>query len=308
MRGFYRVYEDGRLILEKENLITRSGRRVIADYLAGVVPSWAGAIAVGTGSTTATVDDKRLEFEAARGDIKSKIVSYGSGVTNDHLVIAKATLDNDVSGRFYEMGVFSASRNGALGSTGSFAISTGDSTEEWQMYDSGSSAYIDTPTAPNTINSRNGRDGIVMDSADGLSYRLTNLSLDLSAFSPADEIVFAKMLLTGSISTLAIRLHSDDSNYFGVSTSSSAILNATGYKTLTWAKSDFVATGTPDWSNITSIEFIFTGTASFMIDGIRMEERDEINSDYAMVSRTILSSPIVKNAGSIMEIEYYLDV
>lgn len=306
MQGFYRVYENGNLVAEEKNLITTAGRRVIADYLAGIVPNWCGALAVGVGSTGAAITDTRLEFEAARGTVKSRTVSYGAGVINDHLVVAKATLDNDISGRFYEMGVFSADRNGALGSTGSTAISTGDSTEEWQIFDG--SVWIDTTTAPNTVNSRNARNGIVMDSADGLSYRLNNLSLDLSAFAPADYFVFAKMILTGSLSTLAVRFHSDDSSYYSVSSSSSAFLNATGYKTLVWQKADFSATGTPDWSRITYIEFVFTGTASFMIDGIRVEERDVINSDYALVSRSILSVPIEKTAGSIMEIEYYLDL
>lgn len=66
MRGIYRVYEDGKLLTEGENLITTAGKTIITQYLAGKIPSYAGAIAIGSGTTAAAVGDTSLAMEYTR--------------------------------------------------------------------------------------------------------------------------------------------------------------------------------------------------------------------------------------------------
>ncbi len=84
-------------------------------------------------------------------------------------------------------------------------------------------------------------------------------------------------------------------------------MNGTDYTVSSLSKSNWSATGSPDWNNITSIDFITTGTNTYIIDGIRISDTDTTNPTYQLVSRGKLTSPISKTPGKLMDIEYYLD-
>lgn len=303
-RGFYRIYEDGVLIAESPNVVTTLGKKAIADYLAGIIPDWAGSIAVGVGSTAATTSDKRLVFETTRSSVSSKVVSYGGGTAGAHRVIVKSSLDSDIAGTFSEMGVFSLDRNDALGNYGSTMISMADSTETWQQYNG--SDWVTNPNSPDTTNEKNGTDAVVLTSSgSAVRYRLSGLDINLAEYASTDLFLFAAKVNAGSLTTMVVRFNTDDSNYFTYTTPTFA---TSTYGVTSYAKSNWSAVGSPSWSNITSIEFTVTGTSlSMIIDGIRIEEVENANPDYVLVSRTILGSPIIKSSGSLLEVEYYLD-
>ena len=64
--------------------------------------------------------------------------------------------------------------------------------------------------------------------------------------------------------------------------------------------------GNPNWSNINKITI--TSTSDVVVDAIRFNNIDAIDTVYGMVSRATLSSPIVKASNSVMDIEYYLSM
>jgi len=64
--------------------------------------------------------------------------------------------------------------------------------------------------------------------------------------------------------------------------------------------------GSPNWSNINKITI--TSTADVVVDAVRFNNVDSIDSVYGMVSRATLSSPITKASNSVMDIEYYLSM
>jgi hypothetical protein len=302
--GFYRVYENGDLIAESPNVVTTLGKKAIADHLAGIIPDWAGSIAVGVGSTTATSSDKRLVFETTRSSVSSKVVSYGGGTAGAHRIIVKATLDPEIAGTFSEMGVFSLDRNDSLGNYSSTMISFCDSTETWQQYNG--SDWIANPNSPDTTNEKNGIDAVALTSAgSAVRYRLSGLDINLAEYASTDLFLFAAKVNAGSLTTMVVRFNTDDSNYYTYTTPTFA----TGtYGVVSYAKSNWTAVGSPSWGNITSIEFTVTGTGlTLMLDGIRIEEVESANPDYVLVSRSVLGAPIVKSSGSLLEVEYYLD-
>ena len=69
------------------------------------------------------------------------------------------------------------------------------------------------------------------------------------------------------------------------------------------------ATQNPDWSNITAVHFLVessAATATVYLDGLRIDDVDTVNPDFALVSRSVLASPITKSIGTELEVEYYV--
>ena len=314
MKGSYVIKVDGVEIARSENLLTTSGKRIIASFMAGLTPRWAGAIAAGVSGTAATVLDSKLGFEFVRSPINSSAVNYNGGTGATHRLIFKATLDQSAAGKIYELGIFPNVTNIMAGVAQSQVISYGDSSEAWQEFVTGT-GWTTITTSADSTNNRVGSDMVRLRAltATGRKYRLSGLALDLGGYSTNDLINFAFRNDTANPTSFNIQFNTDDSNYFTTSPTIGTFIGATGaYKTSTLTKSNFTAVGVPSWSNITSIEFqvINSGgsTCDFLLDSIRMEDVDTANPDYALVSRSVLGGPITKSAGSLMDIEYYLDV
>ena len=90
-------------------MITKFGKRFITSYLANGLNFSKKDIAIGIGSTAASVNDTDLEFEFYRSGVflgSSDIqTNTGTGVTT-YSVVYKTTLPTDVEGVIYEMGLF----------------------------------------------------------------------------------------------------------------------------------------------------------------------------------------------------------
>ena len=132
--------------------------------------------------------------------------------------------------------------------------------------------------------------------------------MDLSGYSAADAFVLAFNVGTATTSSVRALFLTDTSNYYTVNFGTPT----SGYKIVSVAKGDAVATGTPDWGNITEIRVSTISTAGgasqIDYDGLRIEDTDTVNSDYVLVSRELLTTPFVKQIGMTQEIEFALDV
>jgi len=137
---------------------------------------------------------------------------------------------------------------------------------------------------------------------------MTALNLDLSGYSAADKFTVA--LNAGNTNTSAVKLLflTDASNYYTVTMGAPV----SGYQVMSVAKSTAVATGTPNWGNITEMRVSTTsgagGASQIDYDGVRVEDTDTLNADYVLVSRELLASPYVKVDGMTQEIEFSLDI
>ena len=76
--------------------------------------------------------------------------------------------------------------------------------------------------------------------------------------------------------------------------------------------SAFSSAGATDFSKITTIEVgakaKSDGDTNVLLDGLRLNDEDRYNSQYGLISRSVLYTPIVKTLGVEMDIEYKIDL
>lgn len=276
-------------------MLTTVGKTQIKKYLAKQSPDIARAIAIGIGGGAESASDTILNFEIARATIT--LVSYDF-VNN--LLIFKASIPQEISAKVYEVGLFSQASNTAAGNFTSKLITTFDSTTE--VWSAG---------AFNSTNTRIGADSLRLNPATSatVTATMTDLISDYSGNSGSDTFVIAFNNTNANVSAIRFRFKTDASNYYTFTVGSPT---TTGYRIVSLAKSAGVATGTPNWANITAleVEVVATGGGSATVDfdGIRVEDIDTINTDYVMVSRELLSSPVTKTEGKVQDIEFSLAV
>jgi hypothetical protein len=71
MKGTYIFRQNGVELGRCENVITTAGKTQIAKSIANQNSQWAGSIAIGSGASAASVTNKKLNFEYARGPVNS---------------------------------------------------------------------------------------------------------------------------------------------------------------------------------------------------------------------------------------------
>jgi hypothetical protein len=309
MQGTYVLSQNGVELARSTNIITTEGKKIIASYLAGIAPSWAGAMAIGTGTTAAVVGDTQLALEFARQDVTSKAVLIGGGTAGAHRIIAKTTVPQEIAGNVYELGIYSLSTGVSSASPSKVLVGMAAS-GDWEVYSGGN--WIASAQVPETTYYRAGVDSVTLaTSAATTKYRYNLGSADFSMYGGLDKISFGAYYTVGTLTSVALKFYSDDSNYYSYTpTLATLIGGATNtYTTSSFTKSSWAATGSPSWSNITSIgvDVASAGSATAHIDLIRIDDSDNSDPNYALVSRSILVAPQTKAAGSEMDIEYFLD-
>ncbi|WXW92556.1 tail fiber [Streptomyces phage Enygma] len=263
-------------------MITTQGKSIIFRYLAGYVPRIAESIAIGVGNSAASVNDTTLDFEINR----VLVTITAADIVNDKIVF-KGIIPQEFVGKIYEVGLWFGSPAQNAGAS-SIIVDFDQAGEAW-----------DTGTWDTTI-ARIGTDALQI--AGGQSSTLADIALDLSGYSDADFLSLAYSA-DAAINNVTIQFKTDDTNYY-----SYTFAAATGYEVKSFGKTAMTATGTPDWENITKITVSATGTGNIVFDGIRAEDNDTISNDYALVARTVLSTPKTKTNDSEMDIEYALEI
>ena len=107
--GEYTVYQDGEEVCKSKNLITKFGKRYLTQYLAGQSNTNLRDIAIGIGSTEASINDTQLGFEFYRSPVTMSSIdiqtSSSTGLST-YGVVYKTTVPVDVSGVIKELGLF----------------------------------------------------------------------------------------------------------------------------------------------------------------------------------------------------------
>jgi hypothetical protein len=299
-------------------MITSDGKILIAKYLAGIVDSYAGAIAVGVGTTAETDADKLLDYEFARVPI---LVRNVVGPTSDGIfqVSYKGTLPSQLEGVICEAGIISQIFNQYSGAYGDRLIAKFSSSELWTTTSSSNMTAVQQTmagVANDTAAIRIGGEGIYITSqsasSPSIEIQSTVIQGDFSGYSSADQFAlgYSGTYIPAGTS-IQIKLYSSASDYwFYTFTSTQNLYNLWGYKMKKFTKSEFSPSGSPSWDSITKIGVAVATTSAstkIMLDGLSMFDTDYINPDYSMVSRTVLSTPVVKSAGKSMDVEYFLE-
>lgn len=277
INGSYNLYLDGKLVSHSKNLITTSGKEVIKQYLAGNIPTWSGAIAVGSIDTATQLSDEYLMFEINRQPTITRSVDPAGNIT------LRASFPTDLEAVIKEVGVFP------------FVNTTANGRYQDALITDFSEAGWSTGTTDTNI-SLVGSSNILLDSTYA-TRTLTGLSLDLSGYSSTDQ--FQILVNNPDSNTKTVKLILSD----GTNTDELTFSNATssGVQKLS------VNIGTLTVGTITQISLQSTATnKSISLDCLRVVNKDE--SGYAMkiVSRSVLATPIEKTAGQDLEVEYSL--
>lgn len=293
LNGVYNVYKNGLLVASSPNIITTRGKGLILHYLAGNVPAFAGAMAVGSANVpAAVVGDTKLAFEFGLAP-----VTLAAADTVASTIIYKASFPVELAGAVYEAGLYPYLKGNPTDNAGNVFIGFSEALEQL----SGGTS---------TTNSRVGGTAYTATAAAGGTTTITAAQTrgNFAGYQATDSFSLAWTAVDQNTASIVVRLLVDAANYYQYTITPTA---GVGYKVVDWNKSAFVATGAPTWDNITSAQFIVTavagGATSVHLDAMRVNDTDTY-SDYALVSRTVFGTPIVKTAGEQMDIEYVLGV
>lgn len=294
MIGTYRFYQEGILLGEHKNLVTTEGAQIVQKYLTGQIGGFGNSIAIGTAENAPAVTDDRLGFEVSRSDVTLKTVDF-----NANAIVFKTTIPADVECTIKEVGLWNLLTNISGGKFGSKILS--DFANPFVTWSNS------TTTASNI---RVGTSGIIVaPSANSTVKTSAGAVLDLSGYSIDDEFSLAFYKPDNNVSSVSIEFSNSTTGGKFVSSTTTVSSLAVGYNVVTVTKGDFTASGTIAWDSIDTISVNVTAGATggnITLDGVLVEISDRRGPGDALISRTVLGTPIIKTNIMPMEIEYSL--
>lgn len=306
MFGEYKFYEDNKEIYRSKNLLTKFGKRYITQYLAGQSNTNLKDIALGVGSTAATVNDTQLGFEFYKSPVSmSSIDIQTSPLTgvSTYGVVYKTTVPVDVAGIINEVGLFPAV---SLSSTdyASNSISTFEDNQSWT---DSTGAFAPTTTNPfPKIGTSYLSIGAAASQTKEYFY---NFNIDVSGYSALDSLTLAYYQSDTNLDYVFVRMYDSSNRYYEIRYPGDL---SVGYKvkslTLNNLYSSGYGSGTPDQTSIVKIscgvKAKVAGATAVLFDGMRINDEDSFRTDYGLISRSVLANPITKSLGKQMVIEY----
>jgi hypothetical protein len=308
MIGKYLIYQDSKLVGEYHNVLTTEGKSLIRNYLAGNIGAWSGSIAIGAMNSTApSVSDSGLEFEIVRVPVVLSTVRGNN-------IILSADLDSTIAGRIFELGVYPTVTN-------SFSAGFDDKiianfSEDWtdslgvSLISSNFNGTEELPIA------RVGYRNLIIGSS-GINT-LYSIGLDLSGYSDLDSMsMLYRVTSTGSNRTLRLTFYDNQLPTPGTKYYDFTLNGASaGYKTLSAQFGLFTETGNFN-NNVSKVGISSSGSvAPVELDAIKLDDSDETNPNFALVSRALIGSAggnsstdyFEKRAGTTMTIEYVVEL
>lgn len=292
-------------------MITKFGKRFITSYLANGLNFNQKDIAVGIGSIGPTVNDTDMQFEFYRSGVflgSSDIQTNTATGQTTYSIVYKTTLPTDVEGIISEIGIFptASAQNTDYSSR---YISSFEEVSFWKDSDGEQPITVSTPVP------KIGSSYFSVSAASGQtkSYSLDTL-FDISGYGVDDSITIAFYQTDLNLDYVYVRFYSSPTSYKEVRFPGA---NSIGNKILSLKLSNlfnstFSSSGSTDFSKITNIEVgakaKSSGLTNVLLDGLRLNDDDRYNTQYGLISRSVLSTPIVKKLGVEMDIEYKIDL
>ena len=305
--GEYVFYEDGKEISRSSNLLTKYGKRFLTSYLAGAVDFNNKDIAVGIGSNAATANDTQLGFEFYRSAVNLGSIDIQTDQltgNSTYAVVYKTTLPTDVVGTIYEVGLFPTGTQGNSDYSSRY-ISTFENNLVWLDDNGNSATAVSTPTP--RIGNTWFQIGPVL-SSQSSKYNLS-ANFDLSGYSSNDSLTLAFKQQDTNLDYVFIRFYSSATDYYEIRYAGDASLsNKVSSLLLSNLYSSGHTSGSPDPSAIIKISIgakaKSTGTTTILLDGLRINDEDTFNTYSSIISRSVLTTPVVKPYGREIDVEY----
>ncbi len=304
-------------------MITKFGKRFLTSYLAGNNNLLSKELAFGIGSTAANAkgNDTRLDFEFYRVPVElSSIDISQTGVDLDgdpvfeYSVIYKSTIPQDISGVISEIALYPGNRQ-SINNYDSKFITSFTNNFNWFSGSENPTSQSNTQDSSGsyTFLSKIGDTMVRVDATSGSTKEYTNslVSYDISGYSVNDTIAIAYKKADNNVSKIRVKFYSSDLAYYYVDFTPAS---GTGDKVQSLSLNNLFSNYTaspnlPDPSSITKIGVEVTATggdSTVYFDGIRINDEDTFDPAYGMISRAVLSTPLIKKPGRPVDIEYKL--
>ncbi len=306
-------------------MITKFGKRFLISYLSGNNSFLSKELALGIGSTSpnAKGNDTKLEFEFYRLPVELSsfnILQTGVDIDGDpvfdYFITYKSTIPQDVSGVISEIGLYPGDRTSFNNFDSKFITSF---TNEFNWF----SGSTNPSSQGNTIDS-NGNytflskvsDSMIrVDVTSGQTKEYINslISDDISGYSINDTIAIAYKKADNNVSKIRVKFYSSDLAYYYVDFTPES---GTGDKIQSVSLNNLFSNYTaapnlPDPSSIIKIGVETTasgGNTTVYFDAIRINDEDTFDPTYGLISRSVLSTPLIKKPGRPVDIEYKLQL
>ena len=300
--GRYILKINDQIISESKNAITDEGMYLIRSYLANPTSNWAGAISIGAmNSTAASSTNSSMDFELARIPVLLR------SVENNEIVV-KGVLNSDFSGRIFELGIYPEVFNTLSDGFDDRLVLNFD--ELWLN----SSDNLEVNSNNFSGNSRAGQNNFKLGASSIDTY--TNIGLNVSGYTSLD-VVSLMYNVTATGTNRSFRITFIDSQLPTPGTRYSDFIldcSSAGYKKINKLFGDFTDTGNFN-SDVVRIKITadsYAGTSLVELDALRINDADETNPDFALVSRSLIGSQngstssdyVNKPAGVEVDIEY----
>ena len=306
-------------------MITKFGKRFLTSYLSGNESFVSKELALGIGSTTpnAKGDDTKLEFEFYRMPVELSsfnILQTGVDVDGDpvfsYFITYKSTIPQDVSGVVSEIGLYPAGRQSFNNFDSKFITSF---TNEFNWFEGSNNPASQGNTLDANGNytflSKVSDSMIRVDVPSGQTKEYINslLSDDISGYSINDTICIAYKKADDNVSKIRVKFYSSDLAYYYVDFTPES---GTGDKIQSLSLNNLFSNYTaspnlPDPSSIIKIGIETTaagGNTTVYFDAIRINDEDTFDPGYGLISRSVLSTPLIKKPGRPVDIEYKLQL
>ena len=295
-------------------MITKFGKRFLTDFIAGNSTFNSRDIALGIGTTVATENDTRLEFEFYRLPVSLgsiNIEDNGSGGFN-YFAIYKTTIPQDVSGVISEIGLYPGQRSSTNFYDSKF-ITSFENNYTWLDL-SNNSPQLKANNTTDPFLSKIGEHMVQFDVAQSTSKEYINsiVNIDLSGYSVNDSLTLAYKKKDNNLTKIRVKLYSSDTQYYYADFTP---LSGTGDKIQSISMSSVfsnISSTAPDPTNITKIGIEVTagsgGATTVYFDGLRINDEDTFDPQYGLISRSILTTPLQKPSGRPVDIEYKLQL
>jgi hypothetical protein len=304
LKGTYIYYENGQEVYRSENVITKYGKRFLTSFLAGRDSFSSKSMAFGIDNTAALDTNTRLGFEFYRTPVlfgSTDIQTVNDSTT--YSVVYKSTIPQDVAGYITEVGIYPEYKESLSSYDGKF-IADFDNQLEW----------TNTPLITET-GARVGQYLLNM-SSNGTSakeYKTNIQAIDLSGYSVNDTLRLAYLKNDSNLQNIIIKFYSSALDYYSVTITPAS---GTGYKISSDILVDNLfsnaSTLNVDPSNINQIGIVITPVSgqstSVGLDALRINDEDTFDPNFGLISRSVLSSPLIKLAGRQVDVEYRLDL
>ena len=248
------------------------------------------------------------------------ILQSGVDVDGDpvysYFVTYKSTIPQDVSGVVSEVGLYPGDRQSFNNFDSKFITSF---TNEFNWFNGS-----DNPTSQGNTQDASGNytflskvsDSMIkVDVSSGQTKEYINslISDDISGYSINDTISIAYKKADNNLSKIRVKFYSSDLAYYYVDFTP---LSGTGDRIQTLTLNNLFSNYTsapnlPDPSSIIKIGVATTasgGNTTVYFDAIRINDEDTFDPGYGLISRSVLSTPLIKKAGRPVDIEYKLQL